>query len=204
MLISLCVVLTPLAQWWLLGQRPQPAKWVFSGVSVVGAALLSGGLSAGLNWGDALILMAAALRAITVCKTSQLTRHSSASALALTAVQAGVMAAGSLVLALLTPGGLTPLPTAPAFWQATVYLVLGCTVFAFFCTELGPEAQRPQPGGLAHQQRAGLWRPVCGALAGGAVEPVRLAGWRADCVGRPLDHAEASDLKCFRAGSCVY
>ena len=38
---------------------------------------------------DAMMLMAAALRAITVCKTSQLTRHSSASALALTAVQAG-------------------------------------------------------------------------------------------------------------------
>ena len=44
----------------------------------------------------------------------------------------GLMAAGSLVLALLTPGGLPPLPTAPAFWQATAYLVLGCTVFAFF------------------------------------------------------------------------
>ena len=78
LLISLCVVLTPLAQWWLPGQRPGPAIGVFSAVSLLGALLLGGGLSARLNWGDALMLIAAALRAITVCKTSQLARNSRA------------------------------------------------------------------------------------------------------------------------------
>jgi drug/metabolite transporter (DMT)-like permease len=72
------------------------------------------------------------LRAVIVCKTSQLTRHSRASALQLTAVQSGVIASGSLLLALMSPGGLPALPTSAAFWQATTYLVLGCTVFAFF------------------------------------------------------------------------
>jgi drug/metabolite transporter (DMT)-like permease len=72
------------------------------------------------------------LRAVTVCQTSKLTRHSSAPALALTAVQAGVIGFGSLLLALCAPGGLPPLPVANAFWQASIYLVLGCTVFAFF------------------------------------------------------------------------
>ncbi len=131
-LISLCVVLTPFAQWWLLGQRPARVMFVFAGVSLLGAALLSGGLSGGLGWGDGLMLAAAVLRAVIVCKTSQLTRHSSATSLQLTAVQAGVIALGAVLLALLSPGGLPALPTDHAFWQGTVYLVLGCTVFAFF------------------------------------------------------------------------
>lgn len=131
-LISLCVVMTPFAQWWLLGQRPARVMFVFAGLSLLGAALLSGGLSGGLGWGDGLMLVAAVLRAITVCKTSQLTRHSSATALQLTTVQAGVITLGAVLLALVSPGGLPALPSAPAFWQGTVYLVLGCTVFAFF------------------------------------------------------------------------
>lgn len=131
-LISLCVVMTPFAQWWLLGQRPARALFGFAAVSLLGAALLSGGLTGGLGWGDALMLGAAVLRAIQVCQTSQLTRHSSASSLQLTAVQAGVITSGCLLLALLSPGGLPALPTEPAFWQGTLYLVLGCTVFAFF------------------------------------------------------------------------
>lgn len=131
-LISLCVVMTPFAQWWLLGQRPARAMFGFAAVSLLGAALLSGGLTGGLGWGDALMLGAAMLRAIQVCQTSRLTRHSSASSLQLTAVQAGVITSGCLLLALLSPGGLPALPTELAFWLGTLYLVLGCTVFAFF------------------------------------------------------------------------
>jgi len=119
-----------------MGQHPATVLFVFAGVSLLGAALLSGGWSGHLDWGDALMLAAALLRAFTVCKTSQLTRHSSASSLTLTTVQAGVICLGSLLLAVLSSSGvetgLPALPSAPAFWQATVYLVLGCTIFAFF------------------------------------------------------------------------
>lgn len=132
LLISLCVVMTPFAQWWLLGQRPAPALFGFAAVSLLGAALLSGGLTNGLAWGDGLMLGAAVLRAILVCQTSRLTRHSSATSLQLTAVQAGVISSGCVLLALLSPDGLPGLPTDAAFWQGTLYLVLGCTVFAFF------------------------------------------------------------------------
>ena len=131
-LISLCVVFTPLVEWWLLGRRPAQAMWVFVGLSLGGAALLSGGLAGAFGWGDGLMLAAAVLRALTVCQTSKLTRHSQAPALALTAVQAGVIGLGSLLLAALSADGLPPLPRSSAFWQASVYLVLGCTVFAFF------------------------------------------------------------------------
>lgn len=55
-------------------------------MSLVGAALLSGGLSGSLGLGDGLMLVAALLRAFTVCQTSRLTRGSTAPTLALTAV----------------------------------------------------------------------------------------------------------------------
>jgi len=131
-LISLCVVFTPFVEWWMLRIKPQRTVFVFAGVSLLGAVLLSGGLVGNMGWGDALMLAAAMLRAVTVCQTSKLTRGSSAPALALTAVQAGVIGFGSLLLAQCIPGGLPPLPHAAVFWQATAYLVLGCTVFAFF------------------------------------------------------------------------
>lgn len=131
-LISLCVVFTPFVEWWLLGSRPAQAMFVFAALSLLGAALLSGGLAGEFGLGDGLMLGAAVLRAITVCQTSKLTRHSQAPALALTAVQAGVIGLGSLLLALVSADGLPPLPHSSAFWQASVYLVLGCTVFAFF------------------------------------------------------------------------
>jgi drug/metabolite transporter (DMT)-like permease len=131
-LISLCVVFTPFVEWWMLRKKPERAVFVFAAVSLLGAALLSGGLVGAMGWGDALMLAAAVLRAITVCQTSKRTQGSTAPALALTAVQAGVIGFGSLLLALCTPGGLPPLPSDAAFWQASVYLVLGCTVFAFF------------------------------------------------------------------------
>ena len=131
-LISLCVVMTPFMEWWLMGNRPARAMFVFAGLSLLGAALLSGGWVGQMGVGDGLMLMAALLRAITVCQTSKLTRRRSAPALALTAVQSGVIGFGCLLLALCSPGGLPALPQASAFWWAATYLVLGCTVFAFF------------------------------------------------------------------------
>lgn len=133
-LISLCVVFTPFAEWWLLGREPVRAMWVFAGVSLLGAALLSGGHSGPWGWGDALMLAAAVLRATTVCQTTRLTQRGRAPVLALTAVQAGVVGLGSLLLAMALPGRMPPLPSlngASAFWLACIYLVLGCTVFAF-------------------------------------------------------------------------
>jgi len=133
-LISLCVVFTPFAEWWLLRQRPGRAMFAFAAVSLLGAALLSGGFSGQWGWGDALMLAAAVLRAITVCQTTRLARRRNAPVLALTAVQAGVIGLGSLLLALALPSKLPPLPSlsdGSAFWLACIYLVLGCTVFAF-------------------------------------------------------------------------
>lgn len=77
-LISLCVVFTPFAEWWLLGRRPSQTKFVFAAISLLGATLLSGGLAGQFGLGDGLMLAAAMLRTITVCQTSKLTRDSTA------------------------------------------------------------------------------------------------------------------------------
>ena len=173
-LISLCVVFTPFVEWWLLRRRPAPAMFGLACISLLGAALLSGTQSGPFGLGDGLMLAAALLRAITVCLTARLTRQSSAPALALTAVQCGVIGLGCLALALGAPGGLPPLPSTPAFWLASLYLVLGCTVFAFFAQNWALRHSSPSRVALLTSSE-----PAFGALF--AVlwlgEGLSIAGW---------------------------
>jgi len=134
-LISLCVVFTPFVEWVVLRARPDAAIFVAAGVSLVGTWLLTStaSLSLSLNLGDGLMLLAAVLRALMVSLTTRLTKGRDIPALALTAVQTGTVGIGCLLLgAVLLPGGLPPLPRDPVFWQATAFLVVFCTLFAFF------------------------------------------------------------------------
>lgn len=131
-LISLCIVLTPLVEWLRLQQRPDSFTLGAALVAMLGAALLSSNVTASLSIGDALILTAAVLRAIMMVETKRRCAGQLVSTLALTAVQAGVLMVGCVLLALLTPSGLPELPTSPTFWAATLFLVLFCTLFAFF------------------------------------------------------------------------
>jgi len=147
-LISLCVVFTPFAEWALLGRRPAARMFGFAAVSLLGAALLAGGWRLQWGLGDALMLAAAVLRAVTVCATSLLARrHAQAPMLLLTAVQSVVVGAGCL-LAALALGGLPLLPREGAFWAASLYLVLGCTVFAFFAQNWALKHSAPSRVGL--------------------------------------------------------
>lgn len=173
-LISLCVVFTPFVEWWILRIRPAPGMFLFAAISLTGASLLSGAWLGELGLGDALMLAAALLRAITVCQTSRLTRASRAPALALTAVQAGVIGFGCLGLALSNADGLPPLPVAAAFWQATAYLVLGCTLFAFFAQNWALKHGSPSRIALLTSSE-----PVFGALFSVVWlgETLSVAGW---------------------------
>lgn len=149
LLISLCVVFTPFAEWSMLGRRPAPAMFGFAAVSLLGAALLAGDWRMRWGAGDALMLGAAVLRAVTVCATSRLTRrHARAPMAALTVVQSLVVGLGCLALAACLPGGLPPLPRDGAFWLATLYLVGGCTVFAFVAQNWALRHSAPSRVGL--------------------------------------------------------
>ncbi|WP_322048568.1 DMT family transporter [Paraburkholderia sp. J67] len=134
-LVSLCVVFTPMVEWALLRRKPVRVEWVAVAISLAGAWLLTGGLHA-LNGGDALILLAALLRGFSVCVTKRVMHDGALDPLAVTAVQAGCVASGSAVLALIfAPAQWQPLPSLAAhfsFWGCVLWLVLGATLFAFF------------------------------------------------------------------------
>jgi drug/metabolite transporter (DMT)-like permease len=146
-LISLCVVLTPLVEWVLLKRRPGRIEWAAVVLSLLGAWLLAGDGAVVLNPGDALILLAALLRALNVCVTKRVMRDSTLPPLSVTAVQSGVVAFGSAAVALVfAPGQWQHVPSfvghAP-FWGSVFYLVFACTLFAFFAQNYAIKRSSP-------------------------------------------------------------
>ncbi|KAB0599420.1 DMT family transporter [Cupriavidus gilardii] len=156
-LISLCVVLTPLIEWLLLSRRPARLEWVAVLLSLCGAWILAAGGAWPLSFhpGDALILLAALLRAIYVCAMKHSMGRQPPPALAVTALQAGVVTIGSVAVAWAAGANgaptwpLPPLPSLPgfgaqgAFWFCLVYLVGACTLFAFFAQNYAIKRSSP-------------------------------------------------------------
>jgi drug/metabolite transporter (DMT)-like permease len=147
-LISLCVVLTPLVEWLLLKRRPSRIEWAAVAMSLLGAWLLAGDGALSFNPGDALILLAALLRALTVCVTKRVMRDSSLPPLSVTAVQSGVVAFGSAAAAwLFAPHqqwqAVPTLSGHATFWAYVAYLVLACTLFAFFAQNFAIKRSSP-------------------------------------------------------------
>lgn len=174
-LISLCVVVTPFFEWWLLGQPPSRRLLTAAGLSVLGAALLSrAGATGGASWqGDGLMLLAAGLRGFMVCLTRRLGRHQALPALTLTALQTGSMSLGLGAVLWCTQGRLMgALPAAPAFWGAMAFLVLLCTLLAFWVQNHA--ASRTSPGRVALLMGS---EPLFGALAGVLVMGETLGPW---------------------------
>ncbi|MEE9320508.1 MAG: DMT family transporter [Granulosicoccus sp.] len=132
-LISLCVVMTPFAEWAILGQAPGARIWFIVVLSLLGVMAISEGFSYRFSLGDGLILCAAVMRALMVTLTSKLTRNYNGSSAALTAVQSLVVTAGcGLLVIVLIPDKIIDVPVSPRFWAIMFYLVVVCTVLAFF------------------------------------------------------------------------
>lgn len=176
-LISLCVAFTPLCEWWLLKARPSGTVLTAAGLSLLGAGLLAfqHGGSASLAWGDGLMVLAAFLRGVMVCLTRRYGQRHGLPALTVTAVQMGVMTLGSAILMLAAHGtAWPPLPRSASFWSAMAFLVLLCTLFAFFVQNYA--ASRTSPSRVALLMGS---EPMWGALI--AVfwlgEQMALQGW---------------------------
>jgi drug/metabolite transporter (DMT)-like permease len=145
-LISLCVVLTPFIEWILLRRKPSTVECAAVALSLAGAMMVSGGVFIPTA-GDALILLAAILRALMMCVTRRVMRDSTLAPLSVTAVQAGTVALGSVVAALIFPSHPWPaLPTLAehgGFWIGVGYLVAACTLFAFFAQNFAVKRSSP-------------------------------------------------------------
>ncbi len=140
LLISLCLVFTPLAEWAWLGRRPRVIEGVACALSLAGVVMLTAGGGLHLQLGDGLFLAAALSRTALGVFTRQQMLRRPLPALALTGLQSGVVACGALLVIWLIPGQAVALPTwaqSPGLWPALAWLVLGCTVFATGAQNLG-------------------------------------------------------------------
>lgn len=159
-LIGLCVVFTPFVEWAALRTSPGSISFMAALISTLGAWLLTGGIHLDLGPGDGLIVLAAVLRAIMVTFTGKMTKGRSIAALPLTAVQTGTVGIGSLILfALTVPSKRWAVPGEPHFWQATLFMVFFCTIFAFFAQNYA--LRRASPTRVSLLMGA---EPVFGAL----------------------------------------
>lgn len=176
-LISLCVVITPLVEWTMLKKRPSWNVLAWSGMCVVGALLLNPEMATNpsTHVGDVLMLLAALLRAVMVTSTRRLNQDIKIPALALTAIQSWVVFVGStFALLWVSRGNSIAVPMSIEFWSSLAYLVLFCTVFAFFAQNYA--ASRMSPTRVNFLMGS---EPVFGALFGAAVlgEHLSAIGW---------------------------
>lgn len=134
-LISLSVILTAFAEFFINKQKISWQLLVLALWSVVGVYLLTQNQQTqwSLNTGDYFILAAALLRALMVTATKRLTEGKQISTTTLTCIQSFIVASCALVIAMITlPMAEIALPQQLDFWAILAYLVLFCTLFAFY------------------------------------------------------------------------
>jgi drug/metabolite transporter (DMT)-like permease len=126
-LVSTATVMTPLAAWLLIGERPTASLTVAAGLTVLGALLLSGGI-AGLSGGDLTAILSAACYALWMV---ELGRHMQAHARLFTAAATQFLGAAAFALPLGALQG--NLSLAAAFAAGPELAVLGVfsTAIAF-------------------------------------------------------------------------
>ncbi|NVD08545.1 DMT family transporter [Vibrio sp. JPW-9-11-11] len=134
-LISLSVILTAFAELVVNKKRVSNTLWMLTVCSVVGVVLLTSNQSIelSLNSGDYFILSAAVLRALMVTLTKRFTEGKEITTTTLTSLQSLVVACVAIVCAwAYLPAEQIVIPTSHEFWLLVAYLVLFCTLFAFY------------------------------------------------------------------------
>lgn len=134
-LISLSVIMTAFAELAINRKRISSLLLGLTLCSVVGVLLLTSNreLNLALNTGDYLILAAAFLRALMVTSTKRFTEGKQITTTTLTALQSFVVASCAMITTIIyLPASAITLPSELEFWLTLGYLVLFCTLFAFF------------------------------------------------------------------------
>lgn len=126
-LISTVTVITPLAAWLLIGERPTASLMLAAGATVVGCLFLSGGI-AGLSSGDLTALLSAGCYALW---TVELGRHMQAHARPFTAAAAQFLVAAALALPLGAMQGNLSVTAAAEAGPELVVLGVFSTAVAF-------------------------------------------------------------------------
>mgnify|MGYP001942265261 FL=1 len=138
------MLFTPFVEWGVLKIRPENSIFILALLSMFGAWLLMFDVNYVFNIGDLLILAAALMRAFMVTYTKRYTLNHDLSAIALTGIQSLVVAlgAGTLFFCLYSDES-TRLPSSLTFWGNTAFLVIFCTIFAFFAQNYAVKQSTP-------------------------------------------------------------
>ena len=108
-LVSTATVMTPLAAWFLIGERPTAIVGLAAGMTLVGVLLLSGGLTASFSQGDLAAILSAACYALWMV---ELGRHMQIHGAPITAAAAQFLGAAVITLPLGALYGNLSLPAA--------------------------------------------------------------------------------------------
>ncbi len=160
-LIGLYVIFTPFVQWLILKECPKKSIFIATILSIMGAFLLSyRGQSFNLSIGDYLIIFAAIMRGVMVTFTKKLTQNVSTNMIFLTAIQTGVVGLGCLCLGFVFYfKQIMFIPKNITFWGDLIYLIIFCTMFAFFVQNFSVKRTSPTRVSLLMGSE-----PVWGAL----------------------------------------
>ncbi|MFF9909973.1 DMT family transporter [Streptomyces sp. NPDC013457] len=181
LIISLTMILTPLAEAAVTGVRPPRAFLGAAALSVAGVVLLTqGGGFTAPSLGDLLMLLAALARTAHVLAMSRIGSVRSADALSLTTVQLGSAVAVFALLATLPGTGASPWSVALGFgpreWAGLLFLSVFCTLFAFFVQMWAVRRTSPSRVSLLLGTEP-LWAAAAGiAIAGDRPGVLGLAG----------------------------
>ncbi|KAB2825480.1 DMT family transporter [Aliivibrio finisterrensis] len=146
-LISLFVVFTPFVEWVVNKNKPTNKLLFLSIISVIGVFLLTNMTTHELtiNMGDILMLMAALLRGVMVVFTKKVMVDKDVDPIMVTSIQSSVVSIFSIILLLSIHGfeWVYLIPLDLSFWLLAIYLVLFCTVFAFYAQNYSVKKMSP-------------------------------------------------------------
>ena len=146
-LISLFVVFTPFVEWLVNKNKPTKKLLFLSIISVIGVFLLTNinTHQMNINKGDILMLMAALLRGVMVVFTKKVMVDKDVDPIMVTSVQSSVVSILSVVLLLSIHEveWVNLIPLDLSFWLLAIYLVLFCTVFAFYAQNYSVKKMSP-------------------------------------------------------------